>query len=548
MPVPTDITAGTITITNGSTAVTGVGTSWLASDLRQGDIILWIDGGDGFQTPIIQTVNSNTSITLANSWTGPTLTGVAYRIRYQWDSSRVSAQSRQLIELLDNGNVLALSGLTGPGVPVFNGPHSMTVKPETEFVQGVNFDVQVNTLADRATYDAQAAGFAVLVSDIGDGRSAVYSKLSNASGDWSAAAYITGPASTVPGVTWRGTYSAAITYAINDGVTFNGSSFRKLTTAAAGTAPSSTIPPVNTTDWEVLAAKGETGSISGVTTFWQNRITVDTNGDQARAGLGALNSTAIVNENWNALPYDGIFTNLTNGTGTPIASDGLICIQLTRPDGSKSQMAFRLNPSFPQTWRRASNASGVFGGWVELVGAQKSVTNAILADVTSGSIKGRTTAGIGSPEDLTAAQVWGILGVAPVANAYSRNNILGTVSQSLGVPTGALIEKGSNTNGQYARFADGTQICWNDNIAITATTATTALVSWSFPSVFSSANYTVSPPVLTSVGSFTGAKRTGLPYRSTASASSCEIGFLSNALWTIGDSSTATVTAIGRWF
>lgn len=43
--------------------------------------------------------------------------------------------------------------------------------------------------------------------------------------------------------------------------------------------------------------------------------------------------------------------------------------------------------------------------------------------------------------------------------AYDRTNILGTVSQSAGVPAGAIIERGSNANGEYVRFADGTQIC-----------------------------------------------------------------------------------------
>lgn len=37
--------------------------------------------------------------------------------------------------------------------------------------------------------------------------------------------------------------------------------------------------------------------------------------------------------------------------------------------------------------------------------------------------------------------------------------ITGTVSQSAGVPTGSIIERGSNANGEYVRFADGTQIC-----------------------------------------------------------------------------------------
>lgn len=42
---------------------------------------------------------------------------------------------------------------------------------------------------------------------------------------------------------------------------------------------------------------------------------------------------------------------------------------------------------------------------------------------------------------------------------YHAGNILGTVSQSAGVPTGAIIQRGSNANGEFVRFADGTQIC-----------------------------------------------------------------------------------------
>ncbi|MGH1421188.1 MAG: DUF2793 domain-containing protein [Hyphomonas sp.] len=42
---------------------------------------------------------------------------------------------------------------------------------------------------------------------------------------------------------------------------------------------------------------------------------------------------------------------------------------------------------------------------------------------------------------------------------YGPGNILGVVSETAGVPTGALLESGSNANGSYLRFADGTQIC-----------------------------------------------------------------------------------------
>ena len=44
---------------------------------------------------------------------------------------------------------------------------------------------------------------------------------------------------------------------------------------------------------------------------------------------------------------------------------------------------------------------------------------------------------------------------------YNQSNILGTVSQSGGVPTGAIIERGSNSDGEYVVFADGTMIMQN---------------------------------------------------------------------------------------
>lgn len=52
-------------------------------------------------------------------------------------------------------------------------------------------------------------------------------------------------------------------------------------------------------------------------------------------------------------------------------------------------------------------------------------------------------------------------------NLFDHANIVGTVSESAGTPTGAVFERGSNGNGEYIRFADGTQMCTNSNAAIT---------------------------------------------------------------------------------
>ena len=63
---------------------------------------------------------------------------------------------------------------------------------------------------------------------------------------------------------------------------------------------------------------------------------------------------------------------------------------------------------------------------------------------------------------------------SPWASSYDTANIVGTVSQSGGVPTGAVIERGSNANGSYTRWADGTQICWGeyDENGVACTSAT----------------------------------------------------------------------------
>ena len=75
---------------------------------------------------------------------------------------------------------------------------------------------------------------------------------------------------------------------------------------------------------------------------------------------------------------------------------------------------------------------------------------------------------------------------------YGPGNLLGSVSESSGTPTGAVIERGSTSDGDYVRFADGTQVCTATLHAVSCTTAEGALFSsnsesWAFPAAFSSA-------------------------------------------------------------
>lgn len=72
-----------------------------------------------------------------------------------------------------------------------------------------------------------------------------------------------------------------------------------------------------------------------------------------------------------------------------------------------------------------------------------------------GLVVARASGAVSAPNGLDAATL--SRAGSPV---YAQSTILGTVSQSAGVPTGAIIQRGSNSNGEFARFADGTQMCW----------------------------------------------------------------------------------------
>lgn len=58
--------------------------------------------------------------------------------------------------------------------------------------RGLDYDVVVADLTERAEYDLEAEGFRALVNDSGDGRAAVYTKLSATSADWSGPSYLVG--------------------------------------------------------------------------------------------------------------------------------------------------------------------------------------------------------------------------------------------------------------------------------------------------------------------------------------------------------------------
>lgn len=132
---------------------------------------------------------------------------------------------------------------------------------------------------------------------------------------------------------------------------------------------------------------------------------------------------------------------------------------------------------------------------------------------------------------------------SPWMRVYNSHNIVGAVSHTGGVPTGAIIERGSNANGNYIRFADGTQICTRNDISVSGITNAIgalfrppAVTTWVFPSAF------IAAPVVTA------AVDDPECLTSFLAPSTSSIGIRTLALLSKAGSVTVRAMAVGRWF
>lgn len=128
----------------------------------------------------------------------------------------------------------------------------------------------------------------------------------------------------------------------------------------------------------------------------------------------------------------------------------------------------------------------------------------------------------------------------PSTSLLLRPDIVGTVSQSGGVPTGAIVERGSNANGEYVRWADGTQICTGSYSYSDITTP--------FGSFFATAGViTITPPATFSVvqGMFAGDQSSNNVW------AMCQQGSFNLRMYasvSIAGARTGRYTMFGRWF
>lgn len=156
-----------------------------------------------------------------------------------------------------------------------------------------------------------------------------------------------------------------------------------------------------------------------------------------------------------------------------------------------------------------------------------------------------------NPGSMDAAQIASDLAnLTAVVNqqCYKRSNILATVTQSSGVPTGGIIEQSSNANGRYVRLADGTQYCWNQVNLGSFTAATpignlyyVSLNGLPFAAVFSS-----SPVAHIDVVSSGGV--TWVSQGSSFASPSATQNYVLMCPLNNTQTASALMYAVGRWF
>ncbi|ENL2764422.1 phage tail protein [Salmonella enterica] len=97
------MSAGTLTLTNNTDAVTGSGTAFTA-ELAAGDFIVVTVGGIPYTLPV-KAVNNNTSLTLVSVYTGPTQSGAAWsavpRVALNMVTAALVAQSAEALRGLN---------------------------------------------------------------------------------------------------------------------------------------------------------------------------------------------------------------------------------------------------------------------------------------------------------------------------------------------------------------------------------------------------------------------------------------------------------------
>ena len=211
----------------------------------------------------------------------------------------------------------------------------------------------------------------------------------------------------------------------------------------------------NAADSVLLARANHTGTQAAATIT--GLAAVATSGSASDLGSGILP----------AVCFDDTAHGSRAGGALHAAATGSVAGFLSAADKTKLDAITGTNTG-DQTIALTGDVTGSGAGSFAATIAGNAVSNAKLADVASGTIKGRGTAGTGDPEDLTGAQATALLdvfgsaakGLAPASGGGTTNflradgNWAAPAGGGGGSPGGATGEVQYNNGGTFAGAAD----------------------------------------------------------------------------------------------
>jgi hypothetical protein len=266
------------------------------------------------------------------------------------------------------------------------------------------------------TVTTGAAGSSVIITNSGTSGAAIFN-FTIPRGDTGATG-ATG-AQGVPGINWLGTWSGATTYAIRDGVAYNGSSYY-------ATAASTNQAPPNASYWDVLAQRGTDGSGSGTVT-------------SVAATVPAFLSVA-----GSPITSSGTLAISLSGTALPVANGGTGATTLTGYVKGTGTSALTASSTIPNT-----DISGL-----GTMSTQNANAVAITGGTVNGTTIGATTATTGAFTTVTASTSL----TTPIVQATNSaglalRNSAGTTQISMGAGGGdnVAINVSTNINGTNAQ-------------------------------------------------------------------------------------------------
>lgn len=215
---------------------------------------------------------------------------------------------------------------------------------------------------------------------------------------------------------------------------------------------------------------------------------------------------------------------------------------------NKSAAADTASLLFQTGWsgRAEMGTAGSDGFEIKLSADGSAWTTALGFDPASGIASGAAIQQ--SADDITAGRLM------RADYGYGPGNLLGTVSQSGGTPTGAVIERGSNANGEFCRMADGAQFCQAE-VTLAYVNGAICTANWTFPAAFAAGSQPLvtgsisANSLLANAPSVTANQVTGLTLGALSTTSAAlQIRTLSGYAFSTGETVVQRVIALGRWF